>query len=243
MTIFKTSNSDRLGHLIQELEKSVKNKGSIQSDNSQLVLEISKEIAISGVNTTGCLVTEIPGVMSQVQIYKSDTLEFRANIFLSATETIVHNHSRPFISVCLDGEYTHTHFTVDTATAEDNIHYARLREPHGTNLGPIQERKGKLRQAFSHTYKAGDSYWIGPDTYHTITGDIMPLVTLFFRGPRDSDAKNVYILSEDKRELEIDDLDDKTNNSVITDHVQKTKIIQKLENALMSYCKNKLYKK
>jgi len=190
------------------------------------------------------------GVMERIYLHKDiegkDGVELRIHIFSEGSETFKHNHGQNFITMCIQGEYKHTYYTI---VEDENSTYQKfIRTPGKGSLTPkggeilpgriVRARldSGKLipdENAQLVAFSEGDLPMFVPCTYHhTVHHDkeAHPVVITFVvrRGRRDNHSTTV-IQQEGDRNAE----DDQEPTDEPMEDDQKLSIYEKLKSALL----------
>lgn len=121
----------------------------------------------------------VPGVMLRICLGKdSNGDECRLNYIFKCDEMIPHNHSQPFTTTCLSGEYIEVSWTIDPHSS-DTLMISR--RSLGGDIAATQKVHGRLRECQVRRHYAGNTMYVENDRFHSIVaqpecGDVLTFV-------------------------------------------------------------------
>jgi hypothetical protein len=173
---------------ITELERLLEHeRRKLQAEDIPMVKKILSELvekkdSLFKIDSNKFCVEKIGSIQYRIKFYLSSKIEIRVNIFLKKDEDIIHQHGLSFISTCLIGSYDHCLYTLQSS---DSDYFAFERKENGVFLSPVAH-KGTWVKICSQQFDAGQSLFLSPFAFHTVSIKEYPMITLVLRDREDT---------------------------------------------------------
>jgi hypothetical protein len=224
---------------LYKLHSSIKearnNENGLQSTEISLAHQVCQEM-FSSWNLSAPLFKSFSNVQNfcdRVVIFDDDDLEIRAHLFVAgATESTIHDHQHRFISICLQGSYTHK-ISIIRPTIERVSHYTQERQSGGT-YSKVEQKDGTIRCILIQPFTAGQGLFLDPYATHSIEPvEGYPVVTIVFRDKVRVKSSSTLIWQDSSKPPPEQPI------TVIQDHTLRQDILKRLYRALENYQKIK----
>lgn len=108
----------------------------------------------------------IPGVMDQIILHKDNNTELRFHIYSeNSSETYIHNHANPFISLCLEWGYIENLWGMSHS---DDTKFYEFSRDEWWQLSPKTEKLWKLEIHSTRQHYPWNYFFVPSDSFHTI---------------------------------------------------------------------------
>jgi hypothetical protein len=194
-------NSCEINNITWNLIERWDNIDSLKDNYSEFVSKILSEVVETQYEDT--VFRTVPWVMDQAILYKDQISEIRVHSFLThASDTYIHNHRNPFLSICLDWWYKESIWGIEQ---EEWINTYQFNRSWGWNIALNRVLNNyNLKEIANRVHKKGNILITDSSVYHSIAWlkDEVPPVTFILKHLRGKEDNQKWIIYSNNKIIE-----------------------------------------